>query len=63
MQKINLIFLVGLMSILLIGCGKEAPQQANTVLSSSSPSMCANVIKDYLAKADTKGKAGTSVKK
>jgi len=40
----------------------QATQQA-TVLPPYSWTMCANAIKDYLAKADTKGKAGKKVEK
>ena len=39
------------------------PVSQATVLPSTSWTMCANAIKDYLAKADTKGKSGKKVQK
>lgn len=72
MKKATLIVFVSVMSILLIGCGKKEiteniPSPTETtgqvILSSTSWTMCANAVKDYLAKADTKGKSGKTVKK
>jgi len=41
---------------------QEATTPTNS-LSSTTTTMCANAVKDYLAKADTKGKGGDQVKK
>ena len=65
MKKLMLLAFGLMITTLVIGCGKTetpAAQQA-TILPSYSWTMCANAIKDYLAKADTKGKAGKKVEK
>lgn len=51
--------------IVLAGCGKFSLPTDNSseILSSTSTTMCANAVQDYLAKADTKGKSGKQVKK
>ncbi len=65
MKKIILTGLWIILTALLVGCWKtEIPTpQETSILPSYSWTMCANVIKDYLAKADTKGKAGKKVEK
>lgn len=70
MKKLILLASGLVITTLVVGCGKtetpsaetQSTQQA-TVLPSYSWTMCANAIKDYLAKADTKGKAGKKVEK
>ena len=70
MKKLILLASGLMITTLVVGCGKtetpatdnQATQQA-TVLPPYSWTMCANAIKDYLAKADTKGKAGKKVEK
>lgn len=66
MKKITMLTIwIGTL-ILLIGCNRQwnntAPQQSN-ILSSYSSTMCANVVQDYLSKADTKGKWEKTVNK
>jgi FKBP-type peptidyl-prolyl cis-trans isomerase 2 len=70
MRKIVLLSLWLMIPALLVGCGKTTTPpsdsqaaQETTVLPPYSWTMCASAIKDYLAKADTKGKAGKKVKK
>jgi peptidylprolyl isomerase len=66
MKKLALLLIIPAMAILLIGCWKQWNNETLwqwNILSSTSWTMCANAIKDYLAKADTKGKAGKKVEK
>lgn len=60
MKKYFLVAVLGL-SLLLVGCSKETSSQENPIeqntnqeeiLSTNTEEMCANVIKDYLAKAN-----------
>lgn len=64
-KKIIMISLLSASIIALAWCGQKAiPQETSTdVLSSTSSTMCANAVQDYLAKADTKGKSGKQVQK
>jgi starvation-inducible outer membrane lipoprotein len=54
MKKITLGALLISMSILLIGCGKSAPQQIENSLPSNTGTMCAKTIQQYLDTADLK---------
>ncbi len=64
-KKIMSISLLLACTITLVWCGQKTIQQEQSpnVLSSTSTTMCANAVKDYLAKADTKGKSGKQVQK
>lgn len=64
-KKIIMISLLSASIIAFAWCGqKNTPQETPTdILSSTSTTMCANAVQDYLAKADTKGKSGKQVKK
>lgn len=65
-QKIIALSILSLSILGLTWCGQKSPIQetaSTTSLSSSTWTMCANAIKDYLSKADTKGKSGKKVEK
>ncbi len=68
-MKTTISLLISTICILwLVWCGKNTisqniPTQPNSLLSSTSSTMCANAIQDYLSKADITGKAGKQVKK
>ena len=69
-MKIERIILLWIGVVVLIGAfifrRVNAPQASTmppSLSSNTSKTMCANAIKDYLAKADTKGKAGKTVAK
>lgn len=64
MKKLVVISLWIILTTIVVGCGKtETPTPQTTILPSYSWTMCANAIKDYLSKADTKGKGGKKVEK
>jgi len=61
MKKLPLVLIFPALAILFVGCGQKKVSQ--DILPSQSWTMCANLIQDYLAKADTKGKSGKKVEK
>ena len=60
-----IISLLSACTIVFAGCGQTDKSQeiSQDILSSTSTTMCANAVQDYLSKADTKGKSGKQVKK
>ena len=67
MKKIVVFALLSVSILWLSWCGQQTTPSETTTptnsLSSSTTTMCANAVKDYLAKADTKGKGGEQIKK